>query len=146
MKRILSNLLVAALVVLMTAGSLGTASAEQAAAVSIEASDIDLQLSLISSQAEKMKQTDGLVRWFYTVTDLDHDGNLEFVAAAQHPQDRSTNLKVWEVGADRKALTECRLDIDADESFPDLLTDTADTYHNTETDTWSYVLNDNIVL
>ena len=146
MKRILSNLLVAALAVLMTAGSLVTASAEQAAAVSIEASDIDLQLSLISSQAEKMKQTDGLVRWFYTVTDLDHDGNLEFVAAAQHPQDRSTNLKVWEVGADRKALTECRLDIDADESFPDLLTDTADTYHNTQTDTWSYVLNDNIVL
>ena len=44
MKRILSSLLVAALVVLMTAGSLGTASAEQPAAASIEASDIDLQL------------------------------------------------------------------------------------------------------
>ena len=35
MKRILSNLLVAALVILMMAGSLGTASAEQPAAVSI---------------------------------------------------------------------------------------------------------------
>ena len=146
MKRILSNLLVAALVILMMAGSLGTASAEQPAAVSIEASDIDLQLSLIASQAEKMKQTDGLIRWFYTVTDLDHDGNLEFIAAAQHPQDRSTNLKIWEASEDRKALNECSLDIEADESFPDILTDTADTYHNTETDTWSYVLNDNIVL
>ena len=146
MKRILSNLLVAALVVLMTAGSLGAASAEQPAAASIEASDIDLQLSLIASQAEKMKQTDGLIRWFYTVTDLDHDGSLEFIAAAQHPQDRSTNLKIWEISEDRKALNECRLDIEADESFPDILTDTADTYHNTETDTWSYVLNDNIVL
>ena len=146
MKRILSNLLVAALVVLMTAGSLGAASAEQPAAASIEASDIDLQLSLIASQAEKMKQTDGLIRWFYTVTDLDHDGSLEFIVAAQHPQDRSTNLKIWEISEDRKALNECRLDIEADESFPDILTDTADTYHNTETDTWSYVLNDNIVL
>ena len=85
MKKILSNLLVAALVILMTAGGLGTASAEQPATATIEASDIDLQLSLIASQAEKMKQTDGLIRWFYTVTDLDHDGNLEFVAAAQHP-------------------------------------------------------------
>ena len=146
MKRILSSLLVAALVVLMTAGSLGTASAEQPAAASIEASDIDLQLSLIASQAEKMKQSDGLIRWFYTVTDLDHDGSLEFIAAAQHPQDRSTNLRIWEVSEDRKALSECKLDIDADESFPDILTDTADTYHNTQTDTWSYVLNDNIVL
>ena len=146
MKRILSNLLMAALIVMMLAGSIVTASADEPAAVSIEASDIDLQLSLICSQAEKMKQTDGLVRWFYSVTDFDHDGNLEFTAAAQHPQDRSTNLKVWEVSADRKALSECSLDLEEDESFPDILTDTADTYHNTETDTWSYVLNDNIVI
>ena len=146
MKRILSNLLVAALAVMMLAGSIGTASADEPAAVSIEASDIDLQLSLICSQAEKMKQTDGLVRWFYSVTDFDHDGNLEFTAAAQHPQDRSTNLKIWEVSADRKALSECSLDLEADESFPDILTDVSDTYFDAATDTWYYMLYDNIII
>ena len=146
MKRIISCLLVAVLAISMTVCGFGTAVAEAPAAATIEASDIDLQLSLIYSQVEKMKQTDSGNTWYYSVTDLDHDGNLEFNAAAQHPQDRSTNLKIWEVSADRKTLTECSLNKDAEESFPDILTDTTDTYHNTQTDTWFYVLNDNIVL
>ena len=40
MKRILSNLLITALAVMMLAGSIVTASADEPAAVSIEASDI----------------------------------------------------------------------------------------------------------
>ena len=60
--------------------------------------------------------------------------------------DRSTNLKIWEVSADRKSLTECTLAKDPEESFPDILTDSADTFHNPETNTWSYLLYDNIVI
>ena len=109
-------------------------------------SDIDQQLRYISTQVSSLKQQEGENPWYYTVTDLDHDGSLEFVAASQHPQDRSTNLMVWEVGSDRSSLSACQLSKDEDESFPDILTDSADTFHDTESDTWFYLVYDNIVL
>ena len=140
-KRFFSFLLAAILLFSVAALGSGAAFAEGA-----EATDTNLQIGLISSQAGELKQADSQNIWYYTVTDLDHDGNLEFVAASQHPMDRSTNLKVWEVGADRKTLTECSLDKDPDESFPDILTDSADTYHNPQTDTWYYLLYDNVII
>ena len=47
-----------------------------------ELSDIDTQLKLIHQNLDKMLQPSGELPWFYTVTDLDHDGSLEFVAAS----------------------------------------------------------------
>ena len=104
------------------------------------------QLKLISSQTGNLMQTNTELPWYYTVTDLDHDGCLEFIAASQHPDDRSTNLKVWEVSKDGTSLNECRLDKDEDESFPDIMTDTVDTYHVKDTDTWYYMVYDNVVI
>ena len=146
MKRFISYLLTAVMVVSLLACGAGSAFADDAANVTIEASDIDLQLSLISTQLSKLEQKDSENTWYYTVTDLDHDGNLEFVAATLHPQDRSTNLKVWEISEDRKSLAECKLDKDEDESFPDIMTDVADTYHDVETDTWFYMFYDKLVI
>ncbi len=140
-KRIFSLLLAALLLLSVVAPGSRAARAE-----GVEATDIDLQIGLISSQISKLKQDASQNTWYYAVTDLDHDGNLEFVAASQHPMDRSTNLKVWEVSADRKSLTECTLAKDPDESFPDILTDSADTFHDPETDTWFYLLHDNVVI
>ena len=111
-----------------------------------ELSDIDTQLKLIHDNMDKLQQPVGELPWFYTVTDLDHNGSLEFIAASQHPSDRSTNLKVWEVSKDRKALTECSVKKDEEESFPDIMTDSVDTFHVTGTDTWNYLFYDNIVL
>ena len=104
------------------------------------------QLKLISSQIDSLKQNDSVNTWYYTVADLDHDGCLEFIAASIHPADRSTNLKVWTVSKDAASLAECRLDKSDDESFPDIMTDTADTYYVKDTDTWYYMVYDNVVL
>ena len=109
-------------------------------------SDIDTQLTLIHSQVSYLLQAEGAQPWYYTVTDLDHNGSLEFIAASQHPQDRSTNLKIWEVSKDRSALVECSVNKDAEESFPDIMTDSADTFHDTASDTWSYLFYDNVVI
>ena len=109
-----------------------------------ELSDIDAQLHLIQFHMDELQQTGGSLPWFYSVTDLDHDGNLEFVAASQHPMDRSLNLKVWEVNADRSALTECGIDKDEDDSFPDIMTDATDTFYDSAADTWSYLFYDNV--
>ena len=104
------------------------------------------QLQLIASQIDSLKQTNTENPWYYTVTDLDHNGRLEFVAASQHPHDRSTNLKIWSVSKDGTSLEACRLDKAEDESFPDIMTDTVDTYHVKDTDTWYYMVYDNVVI
>ena len=145
-RKLMSMLLLAALV--LSIGMFGirqTAQAE-AAAVTVDGGDINAQLSLIYANLEAMKQPSTQMKWYYTVTDLDHDGRLEFVAAAQHPADRSTNLKVWEVSEDRTALTELTLNKDPEESFPDIMTDNTDTYHDPATNTWYYMCYDNIVI
>ena len=120
--------------------------AEAPAAPQTELSDIDAQLVLISQQAGKLLQPTGELPWYYTVTDLDHNGRLEFIAASQHPSDRSTNLKLWEVSNDRSALTECGVKKDEDESFPDLMTDSTDTFHVAADDSWNYMFYDNILV
>ena len=117
-----------------------------AAVVSADTSEIDAQLSLIYSQLDKLLVNDSQNTWYYTVADLDHNGKLEFIAASLHPQDRSTNLKIWTVNADGTGLTECGLNKDPDESFPDIMTDMADTFHDPASDTWYYLFYDNIIL
>ena len=136
-KRWLSILLTAAL--LLTVAAVGSATA-------FAAGDIGSQISLISSQMSTLKQNDTAKNWYYAVTDLDHNGRLEFIAAAQHPADRSTNMKVWEVSEDGASLAPCRLDILEEETFPDILTDNVDTYHDGQANTWYYLLNDTLVL
>lgn len=143
-KRLFASLLMLALLFSAFAGA--AAFADGFPGASMELSDADRQLALISSKLAELKQPAGEIPWYYTVTDLDHDGKLEFVAASQHPQSRATNLRVWEVNDDRAALTECGLVKDPEESFPDILTDAADTYHNEATDTWYYMFYDNVVL
>ena len=122
------------------------APAAETTASELPLSDVDEQLILIHSQVRKLEQKDGEQPWFYTVTDLDHNGRLEFIASVQHPKDRSENLKVWEVSEDRKELKPCTVKLEEDETFPDFMTDASDTYHVTDGDSWHYMFYDNIVI
>ena len=105
-----------------------------------------MQVNLISSKLDELLQTDEQNTWYYCVMDLDRNGRLEFFAADQHPEDRSTNLKVWEVSPDTTGLTECVIEKEPDESFPDIITNAADTYYDYNTDRWSCMFYDNVVL
>lgn len=145
-KRLLATLLMLTLLLSAAAAGGAAAFADGIPNITMDLSDEDQQLSLIAPKLPELRQPEGENTWYYTVTDLDHDGNLEFIAASQHPQNRSTNLRIWEVNADRSGLTECVLDKDPEESFPDILTEAADTYHNEATDTWYYLFYDNVVL
>ena len=139
-KRYLSILLILAMLLSLPLCACAEASADDTVAAPGD------QLKLIASKIDSLKQDDSTNTWYYTVVDLDHDGCLEFVAASLHPANRSTNLKVWTVSRDAATLSECRLNKDAEESFPDIMTDTTDTYHVKDTDTWYYMVYDNIVL
>ena len=153
--------IVLALVMVLGLAACGTTAAPEAAPVPVEQtaepagsyegtvpvlSDVDTQLTLIHAAVGQLLQAEGSQPWYYTVTDLDHNGSLEFIAASQHPEDRSTNLKIWEVSKDRTSLVERNVEKDPEESFPDIMTDSADTYHDAASDTWFYMFYDNVVI
>ncbi len=133
----------ALLSILLTLAVLLSLSAFSASA---ETTDEDAQLSLIFSKLSEFRQDESSNKWYYCVTDLDRNGRMELIAASQHPADRSTNLKVWEVSEGRDKLEECKLRLEEDESFPDILSDNADTYFMKDKGVWSYMFYDNIVL
>ena len=103
------------------------------------------QLNTIFATLSSLQQTaDGDV-WRYAVTDLNHNSCLEVIAASLHAN-YATNVKIWELKADGSAFQELKVSVPEDESFPDLIADSADTYHDTATDTWAYIFHDKLVL
>ena len=104
------------------------------------------QIKLIADKFSTLKQADTKnATWYYAVADLDHNGQLEFIAASQ-AQDLSTSAKIWTVSKDAKSLTECKIDQSGGASFPDILTDMLDTYHVADTDTWYYMVTDAVMV
>ncbi len=127
------------------------APAETEAAASPEAvekgiPDADAQVSLIFSLISSFRQDEKTDRWSYTVTDLDHNGRLELIAASIQGEGRYTNAKFWEVSADKKTLGVCKLTLEEGDSFPDIVTNTADTFHDKKTDHWFYMFNDHVAV
>ena len=107
------------LVLILLFGCMTSAHAEQEGTT--VNSEISSQISLIHDHINDLFQPDIGTVWYYSIMDFDHNGRLEFFAATQHPADRSTSLKVWEVTEDLASLTECTIVKDPDESFPDIL-------------------------
>jgi len=105
----------------------------------------DPQMAALFQMLSAIRQ-EGTHEWRYAVTDLDHNGRPELIAASQHQADRSTTLSVWELSESMDALTECAIPLQEGESFPDILAENADTFHDPVTDTWSYLFYDNILL
>ena len=117
-----------------------------AAPAELSAKKADMQISYIYANLQSFKQNTKDREWYYTVADLDHNGRLELIAASLHPSDRSTNVKVWELNVAESTFAECKVEVPAEESFPDILADSADTYYDEATDSWHYMFYDNIVL
>ena len=103
---------------------------------------VDAQLILLFTNMGQWNQDGSGQAWQYTVTDLDHNGRLELIAAKHEPNDRSTAVRIWEVGTDGKSLAECAVE-DADGSFPDIITGNTDTFYNSQNDEWVYFFYDN---
>lgn len=139
MKKILSFALVLVLMMSLCAVSY---------AAPVKASDEAAaeQLKLIAASFDSCRQDESAGSWSYTVTDLNHNGRLELFAATIDDMGRHTFVKLWEVSEDLSALNECSVILPEDESFPDVLTENADTYYNPQDDSWAYQFYDNIVL
>ena len=66
------------------------------------------QITFIASKFNELKQDDSEATWFYTVTDLDHNGLLELVAT-KTLANGSDKLKVWEVNLNGNEMRPCTL-------------------------------------
>ena len=111
----------------------------------VSAEDGNAQLNLILDALPTLRQDDSNGVWQYVVTDLDHNGRLELIAAKSHPEDRTTNMKLWEVNEAGTALVENSVKIDEEETFPEIMTENADTYYDSAKDTWNYMFYDHIL-
>ena len=140
-KKLLSLLLATVMVFAIAAG--GT---QMAMADTQTAEQADAAINTIFATMESFRQAGTSAAWRYAVTDLDHNGQLELVAAALHPVDRSNNLRVWELSAGNSSFSECRTVVPEGESFPDILSNSADTFYDAGTDTWYYIFLDHIML
>ena len=139
MKKFLSIVLA----VLLLTAVCGTA---LAAPVQLSSADADTQLSYIFSQISSLKQNEDKKEWKYAITDLDRNGQLELLAASEHDRDHSTTLMAWEVSKNVDAMQECVIEIEKDETFPDIIAESADTMFDVDADTWHYLFYDNITL
>ena len=106
----------------------------------------DEQIQLIFSQFGSLRQDDTDSRWSYAVTDLDHDGRLEFLAAAIQGEGRFTTARAWRVKADRTGIEELTVKVPQGGSFPDIIIDAADTFHDADTGYWYYMFNDQVTV
>ena len=110
------------------------------AAASADAPSADQQLQFLSENLNSICQQEAGSPWYYAITDFDHNGLLEAVAASTDGY--STNVLVWEVDAGAGSLKKCSFLLGKDESYPDILTDSTDTYHYEDDDKWYYVFSD----
>ena len=139
MKKTLSIVLAVLLLLTISGNAL-------AAPVQLSSADADTQLCFIYSQLASLKQSEDKTPWSYAVTDLDHNGQLELIAASEHRANHATNLMMWEVSKNGGSLLKCVVKLEEDESFPDIIADSADTFYDEAGDTWHYLFYDNIVL
>ena len=139
MKKILSAVLAVLMLLTVCAGAL-------AAPVQLSAADADAQIRFIYSKLSTMKQNEAKKAWSYAITDLDRNGQLELLAASEHDADHTTTLMVWEVNKSIDTMVKCVVKVEDGGSFPDIMSESADTFFDDKLDTWHYLFFDNIVL
>ena len=81
--------------------------------------------------------------WFYTFTDLDHNGRLEVIAACVQGTGFYTYLKIWEVNGDFSDIAECEPAVEEEgASFPDLIIESMPCYHDASSGRYYYICED----
>ena len=81
--------------------------------------------------------------WFYTFTDLDHNGRLEVIAACLQGTGFYTYAYVWEVNENYSGIELCELTVEEEgASFPDIIIDSMPCYYDASTGRYSYICED----
>lgn len=108
--------------------------------------DFDSQLQLIADHAAVWTGDSELVAepFFYAVTDLDQNGQLEIIQSSCQGTGLYTYTKLWEVGADGTELVPCQFPVAEGDSQPDIITDPDMVYFDETHDCYFYIFRDDI--
>ena len=106
--------------------------------------DAEAQIGLLFDQYCTFMKDEEHVLWSFTVTDLDHNDRLELLTASIQGDGRYTTIEGWQVNEGKDGVDELSIPVKEGESFPDIITDAADTYHDKDNDVWYYVFNDHV--
>ena len=141
----MKKIIAAALVLVM----LFSLSVSASAATVTTAGNMTDQLELLYRNFSTLKQDDTPTVWYYAVTDLDHNGRLELLAVTTTSDLRNdAKLKGWEVSQDGQRIEPVKHEFSdaADpamkDGFPNIMTDSADTYYDDAAKMWTYVFTD----
>ena len=102
----------------------------------------DRQTALIMDRYDVWSNQFDSADWFYTITDLDHNGRLEVIAASLQGSGLFTYAAIWEVNEDFSDIAECRDDLGEGGSYPDIITEAANCYHDEAADRYYYLFDD----
>ena len=108
------------------------------------------QITFIASKFNELKQDDSDGLWFYTVTDLDHNGLLELVATRRLDDNKNIKVKVWEVNLNGTEMVACSLpavappegqsaDAYKDSFMVNIHEDVVDTYYDSANNVYYYI-------
>lgn len=106
------------------AGNTGAA-AKSGAGETGAVQDEDVQLQLIADLSKEWFVENEYEEYWYAVTDLDRDGNLEMIAATTQGSGLYTWFSVYEVSGDRTGLNLLPTNLKEGDSGPDLIVDSA---------------------
>ena len=81
-------------------------------------------------------------KYWYCITDLDHNGRLEVTGAVTEGSGGFTSALMYEVGEDLKTLQQVDLGLAEGEFLPEIIKSQVETYHVEEDDSWHYIFFD----
>ncbi len=84
----------------------------------------------------------GTEDWYYTFTDLDHNGRLELITASLQGSGLFTYADVWEMNEDFSDLVSCTDNLGEGGSYPDIITEAVNCYHDEAADLYYYLFDD----
>ncbi len=102
----------------------------------------DRQTALIMDQYDTWSKAFDYGDWFYTITDLDHNGRLEVITASLQGSGLYTYAGIWEVNEDFSGIAECRDNLGEGGSYPDIITEAVNCYHDETADLYYYLFDD----
>ncbi len=103
---------------------------------------LDLQRQVLESNRNLWAFTDPYNSpWFYTFTDLDHNGRLEVIAATTQGTGIYTYGHLWEVLSDGTGIRNCyheNTEIEGPDDWPEIVVDSLPCYYDTASDCYYY--------
>lgn len=107
-----------------------------------EADPLNSQIVSLFNSICMLKTNPEYEKYYYCVTDLDHNGRLEVTGAITQGSDSKTSALMYEIGEDLITLEPVDMRIAAGEYLPEIITGQVETFHVAADDSWNYIFYD----